>query len=114
MALLAPAAGGSAMAVIDVVRYQLFAWELDLSYYRQDGLVGRRERLHELVSEGVPARLVRGLRSRWGVRARRDAAAESSQSAQSTALALLRSQTQASATAVDWWEKRFRSLSEPP
>jgi hypothetical protein len=105
MALLAPAAGGSAMAVIDVVRYQLFAWELDLSYYRQDGLVGRRERLHELVSEGVPARLVRGLRSRWGVRARRDAAAESSQSAQSTALALLRSQTQASATAVDWWEK---------
>jgi hypothetical protein len=63
MALLAPAAGGSAMAVIDVVRYQLFAWELDLSYYRQDGLVGRRERLH--TSGGRP----RGWRSdrRFGV-----------------------------------------------
>lgn len=70
MALLAPAAGGTAMAAIDVWHYQLLPWELDLSYYRQDGPIGRRERIHELVLRSVPARMVRRLRS-YGMRAYR-------------------------------------------
>ncbi len=70
MALLAPAAGGSAMAAIDVWHYQLMTWELDLSYYRQDGPIGRRERIHELVLRSVPGQMVRRLRS-YGMRAYR-------------------------------------------
>lgn len=66
MALLAPAAGGSAMAAIDVWRYQLVAWELDLSYYRSDGLIGQRERIAERIlsdPRAVTKRLGRRLRS---------------------------------------------------
>ncbi len=101
MALLAPAAGGSAMAAIDVWRYQLMTWELDLSYYRQDGPIGHRERIHELVLRSVPAQMMRRLRS-YGMRACRG-------SAEGTKSVMATLPTVATATAdVDdtaWWEK---------
>ena len=67
---------------IDVWHYQTATWELDLSYYRDGGLVGRRDQLpSSLLSASVPARLVRGLLRRQGVRASREATQQAQQAA---------------------------------